>query len=92
MIKLLTTKSYERRLKKFKKKHPEQKENYLRVLSLLSTDPYHPSLKLHPLKGEFQKYYSVSLNYQYRIMLDFIIKEDEIILIDIGSHDIYEKK
>ena len=92
MIKLITTKSYERKLKKFRKQYPNLKQNYLSVISLLCIDPYHSSLKLHRLNGKFQEYHSVSLNYQYRIMIDFIIKEDEIILIDIGSHDIYDKK
>jgi len=92
MIKITTTKSYEKKLNKFKKLYPDQKENYIRVISLLVIDPYHPSLKLHSLKGKLQKLHSVSLNYQYRIILDFIIKDQEIILIDIGSHEIYGKK
>ena len=92
MIKLITTKVYERKLKKFKKQHPDQKQNYQRVITLLCNDPYHPTLKLHRLNGGFQEYHSVSLSFQYRIMVDFIIKENEIILIDIGSHDIYDKK
>ena len=87
MIKLLTTKSYERSLKKFKKQHPEMKDQYFKALSLLEVNPYHPSLRLHKLKGNLQEYYSVSINMQYRIMIDFIIQDDQVILIDIGNHD-----
>ena len=28
---------------------------------------------------------------QYRIMLDFIIKDEQVILLDIGGHELYEK-
>ena len=87
MIKLLSTLTYEKKLEKFKKKHPNLKNQYEKTLLTLTIDPYHPSLRLHKLKGKLQDYYSVSINLQYRIMLDFIIQEDKIILIDIDKHD-----
>ena len=87
MIKLITTLTYEKKLEKFKRKHPKLKNQYKKTLLTLTTDPYHPSLRLHKLKGKLQDYYSVSINLQYRIMLDFIIQEDKIILIDIDKHD-----
>jgi toxin HigB-1 len=87
MIKLITTASYEKSLRKFKKQHPELKNQYLKTLLLLEANPYHPSLRLHKLQGTLQEFYSVSINMKYRILLDFIIQDDQIILIDIGSHD-----
>lgn len=39
------------------------------------------------LKGKLQDYYNVSINMQYRVVIDFIIKDNEIISIDIGTHD-----
>ena len=87
MIKLLTTITYEKRLKKFKRNHPDLRSQYKKTLQTLTGNPYHPSLRLHKLKGKLQDYYSVSINLQYRIMLDFIIKDGKIILIDIGKHD-----
>ncbi|MBK8349388.1 MAG: type II toxin-antitoxin system RelE/ParE family toxin [Saprospiraceae bacterium] len=56
-------------------------------MKLLGADPSHPSLRLHKLKGNLSDLYSVSLNMQYRILLNFIIKDDQIILINIGDHD-----
>jgi len=44
-------------------------------------------LRLHKLEGKLRIYYSVSITMEYRIVIDFIIKENEIIPIDIGSHD-----
>ena len=47
----------------------------------------HPSLRLHKLKGKLADFYSISINMEYRVIIDFIIKDGEIIPIDIGSHD-----
>lgn len=87
MIKILTTRIYERQLKKFKNKHPQLKEKYIQTVLMLEKNPYHPSLRLHKLKGRYQEYYSISINMKYRIMIDFIIRDDKVILLDIGNHD-----
>lgn len=87
MIKVIFTESYEKRARKFIKRHPELLEQYGKVLKLLSLNPYHPSLRLHRLKGRLTSLSSVSVNYSYRITLKFLIKDDTIILIDIGRHD-----
>jgi len=90
MIKLITTKRYDKSLAKFKKKHPQLRDKYKKTITLLVKYPHHPSLRLHKLKGTYSEYYSISLNMKYRIMLDFIIENDKIILIDIGGHELYE--
>ena len=87
MYKLIFTNTYLKKEKKFIKKHPELKERYKKTLSLLMDNPHHPSLRLHKLQGKLSKYYSISITMSYRIVLDFIITDKEIILLDIGSHD-----
>lgn len=87
MTKVIFTESYEKRARKFIKRHPELLEQYGKVLKLLSLNPHHPSLRLHRLKGRLTSLSSVSVNYFYRITLKFFIKDDTIILIDIGRHD-----
>jgi len=57
------------------------------VLRLLGLNPFHPSLRLHKLKGKFADKYSVSTTMSYRIIIALVITEKEIILIDIGHHD-----
>jgi len=43
---------------------------------------------VHKLQGKLEGFSSVSINMKYRIVVDFfIIVEGVIILIDIGSHD-----
>ena len=54
----------------------------------MELNPLHPSLRLH----KFSELYSVSINMQYRIAIDFQIEGETIIPINIGDHkEIYEK-
>jgi mRNA-degrading endonuclease YafQ of YafQ-DinJ toxin-antitoxin module len=87
MYKLVETKKYHKKLLKFLKKHPQIFTKYEKTIFLLENNPHHPSLRLHKLQGDLSDYHSVSLDMEYRIIIDFIIVDDEIILIDIGSHD-----
>ena len=93
MYKLLFPFSYEEKAKKFLKKHPELLKQYSKTLQLLEINPYHPSLRLHQFKTSSFEGYSVSINLSYRISIEFIVSEQEIIFVNIGDHqDIYKKK
>jgi addiction module RelE/StbE family toxin len=87
MYKLIETKTYIKKLKKFLKKHPDMLKKYEKTIYLLESTPYHPSLRLHKLKGNLNEFYSMSIDMNYRIIIDFVIIEDKIFLIDIGEHD-----
>lgn len=84
---LVFTEDYTRRAARFIKKHPEIKVQYGKTLELLERNPYHPSLRLHALRGRLQGLHSVSINLSYRITLQLMILETEIVLVDVGSHD-----
>lgn len=86
MPRLLTTRSFERQLLKFSKKHPELREQYFKTITLLEANPFHPILRLHKLHGKLRDFYAVSINSKYRIMIDFIVQDDVVVLISIGSH------
>ena len=77
------TKRYLQREKRFIKKHPEVVPQYEKTISLLGTNPHHPSLRLHKLKRPLQGFQSVS----YRITIEFIIQDNLIIPVMVGSHD-----
>ena len=84
---LIFTDSYKKRARRFAKQHPELKEQYRTTLLLLAQNPYHPPLRLHPLKGKLEALHSISINLSYRITLEMIITEKEIVLVNVGSHD-----
>jgi mRNA-degrading endonuclease YafQ of YafQ-DinJ toxin-antitoxin module len=87
MANIIFTESYNKRAKKFLKKHPELIPQYSKTLKLLETNPFHPSLRLHRLKGKLSELYSVSINISYRISIFFMVDNDFIVPVDIGSHD-----
>lgn len=87
MAEIIYTDSCIKRAVKFIKKHPDILSQYEKTLKLLEINPHHPSLRLHKLQGKLSELYSVSINISYRISIDFIIEKDQIILIDIGSHE-----
>jgi proteic killer suppression protein len=72
---------------KFIKRHPELKQQYLKTLQLLEANPFHPSLRLHALGGKLEGLHSVSINLSYRITQELLIKDDEIIPVNVGDHD-----
>jgi mRNA-degrading endonuclease YafQ of YafQ-DinJ toxin-antitoxin module len=59
----------------------------VKTMTLLLDNPFHPSLRLHKLQGKLGEYHSISIDMSYRVVIEFIIQEDVIIPIDIGSHD-----
>jgi len=81
-----STEQYEKKVKRFLKRHPEMADKYQKTLKMLVTNPFHPSLRLHKLEGRLSDYHSVSINLSYRIVLYFLITENEIIPVDIGDH------
>lgn len=85
--KIIQTDTYFKKLKKFIKKHPDALDRYIKTIEILEVDPFHPSLRLHKLQGKLHDFLSVSINMNYRIVIDFILTEHEIIPIDVGTHD-----
>ena len=86
-FRLIFTEGYTRKAAKWIKKHPDLKDQYLKTLQLVELNIHHPSLRLHKLTGRLSGLYSVSINMSYRITLELIIQDNDIIPIDIGSHE-----
>lgn len=84
---LIYPESYLRRARKFLRRHPDLLDHYRKTLELLEHNPFHPSLRLHPLQGRLAGLHSVSITINYRISLELIISDQAIILVNIGSHD-----
>lgn len=84
---LVFTEQYTRRAARFIKRHPELRQQYLKTLQLLEANPFHSSLRLHALSGRLAGLHSVSINLSYRITLELMIQDAEIIPINVGDHD-----
>jgi mRNA-degrading endonuclease YafQ of YafQ-DinJ toxin-antitoxin module len=66
------SKYFLRRAKKFFKKRPDLKKNFVDVADDLKKDPFQPHLALHSLTGKLQDCYAVSLTYSYRITMTLV--------------------
>lgn len=84
---LVFTDAYNRRAARWLKRHPDLRQQYLKTLQLLEANPFHPSLRLHALSGKLQGLHSVSINLSYRITIELLIQDEQIIPINVGDHD-----
>ncbi len=84
---LIFTEQYNRRAAKFLNRQPDVETQYAKTLELLELNPHHPSLRLHGLSGRLDGLQSISINLKYRVTIEMIITESEIVLINVGDHD-----
>lgn len=86
-MKLSKTKFYSKKETDFLKKHSHLIDKYKEVLKKLASNPFDAALKTHKLKGELKKFHACSINYEYRIVFVILIQDEEITLLDVGTHD-----
>lgn len=88
---LIWSNTFLKAFKRLIKKHPDQHEEIEKTLRLLADDPFDPKLETHKLKGKLSGTWACSVGYDLRIIFDFVRdenrKEDDIFLIEIGTHD-----
>ncbi|MEK7652474.1 MAG: plasmid stabilization protein [Patescibacteria group bacterium] len=58
-------------------------------IKLLKNKKNHKTLKVHKLHGKLSNCFSFSVNYNTRIVFEYLTK-GEIVLLFVGSHDIYK--
>jgi mRNA-degrading endonuclease YafQ of YafQ-DinJ toxin-antitoxin module len=87
MYTLVFTDQYNRRAARFLRRHPQVREQYRKTLLLLQANPHHPSLRLHALAGKLAGLHSVSINLSYRITLELIVRDKQIVPVNVGDHD-----
>lgn len=64
------------------KKKAQKKEKIFRQ------DIFQPTLLTHKLSGKLKNYWSFSIDYHWRIVFRFL-KKDEVLLVDVGTHEVY---
>lgn len=80
-----------RAFKRLIRKNPQLRPLIVKTLEQLEEDHFHPKLRTNKLTGELANIWSCSINYQYRILFEFIRNnetgDDAILLLNIGTHD-----
>ncbi len=75
-------KSYKKKLKN----NERLKDKFWEAMESFSENPSDPQLRTHKLTGKLDGLWAFSVSYDYRVVFRFMNKE-EVLLIDIGSHD-----
>ena len=91
MKNLVWSPKFVRKFKRIAKKNVQLRIQIEKILELLMEDPFDSSLRTHKLKGDLEGVWSCSIDYDNRILFEFIIDtesgEEEIFLLTLGSHD-----
>ena len=91
MLVLNWSTSYKRAFKRITKTNPSSQDTIIKTMELLQVDPFSSKLKTHKLKGILEGVWSCSVDYDLRIIFDFVkntvSNETEILLINIGTHE-----
>ncbi len=70
----------------FEKLSEKQKRLFEMRINLMMTDPHHPLLRVHRLKGKMQGQYSFSLGGDLRVIFLWP-EENRIVLHRVGTHN-----
>ncbi|MDY6898997.1 MAG: type II toxin-antitoxin system mRNA interferase toxin, RelE/StbE family [Cyanobacteriota bacterium] len=91
MKNLVWSAKFVRKFKRLTKKNTQLRIQIEKTLELLIEDPFDSSLRTHKLKGDLDGVWSCSVDYDNRILFEFVIDtesgEEEIFLLTLGSHD-----
>lgn len=91
MKNLVWSAGFVRKFKRLINKNPQMRSPVENVLHLLSEDPFNSSLHTHKLKGDLDGVWSCSIDYDHRILFEFVTNsdsgEEDILLLTLGSHD-----
>jgi mRNA interferase YafQ len=85
MKRIVPSKRFRRAFRRYVRRHPELRQRIEVVIEQMAVDVFAPVLETHLLKGKLEGFQSCSCGYDCRIL--FRIEEEEIILLDIGTHD-----
>jgi addiction module RelE/StbE family toxin len=81
---------YDKEFKKeFVKLPREIQKKAVKAESLFLKDVFHPSLRLHKLKGSFKDIWSISVDRKYRVIFK-PLGDGTAFFISIGMHAIYD--
>ena len=90
-MELVWSSAFTRALKRRLRCQPDLRSSIEKTLRQLATDPFHPTLHSHKLKGDLIGTWACSVAYDLRIIFEFIENvetgEEEILLLAVGTHD-----
>ena len=68
----------------------EIKKKAIKAENLFKANPFYPSLRLHKLRGKLKDFWSISIDYKYRIIFR-ILNDGVVVFFTVGLHAIYDQ-
>jgi addiction module RelE/StbE family toxin len=86
MINIVWDPGFKKAYQKKIKTDDNLKIKFWKTMKLFSSNPFSKQLRTHKLTGTLKGLWAFSVDYDTRVIFSFLT-DDEILLIDIGSHD-----
>ena len=86
MTEIVFSSAFKRALKKRIEGRKTLEEKFWRRVEIFTGNPYDPRLRTHKLSGELKEYWSFTIEYDVRVIFQFVPK-NRVIFEDIGTHD-----
>jgi addiction module RelE/StbE family toxin len=86
MINIVWDPGFKKAYQKKIKTDDNLKKKFWKTMKLFSSTPFSKQLRTHKLTGTLKGLWAFSVDYDTRVIFSFL-KDDEVLLIDIGSHD-----
>jgi len=86
MISIVWDPGFKKAYQKKIKTDDNLKRKFWKTMKLFSSNPFSKQLRTHKLTGTLKGLWAFSVDYDTRVIFSFL-KDDEVLLIDIGSHD-----
>ena len=86
MTEVAFSSSFKRAFKKRIAGQQPVEEKFWKRLEMFQTNPHDPRLKTHKLSGDLQEHWSFSVEYDARVVFQFVTSQ-RAIFHDIGTHD-----
>lgn len=86
MINIFWDPGFKRAYQKKIKTDDNLKKKFWKTMKLFSSNPFSKQLRTHKLTVTLKGLWAFSVDYDTRVIFSFLT-DDEILLIDIGSHD-----
>ena len=90
MTKTITVKYTAKFLRLFKKLDRLLQDRVAERIQLFRDESNHKNLKVHKLKGVLCDSYSFSVTQKHRIVFEYGESKQEVILLVVGDHDVYQ--
>ena len=76
--------------RQFKKLPKALQDEALEKIALFGNPKHHETLRVHKLNGTMEGRFSFSVNYRYRIVFMWEVKNKSAICLAIGDHAVYD--